>query len=160
MSAKIGSDNTQSKLNLDTTNVCFHIYSSDGKQAMQFLPAELDMIADTILFKSGSEFIVCKHYEKDGQHNIYIRQVNLGLGKNVDLWCDSRIEKSSYLKIHTWIRMHDIQDSCFAENIRIFHAPSTISCQYFNSKFFILSLMMCENYQFIQNMERGNENVI
>jgi len=45
-------------------------------------------MAKTILFSSGTEFLVCKRVEKYHKVHIYLREINLGFSKNVVLWCD------------------------------------------------------------------------
>ena len=43
---------------------------------------------DTVLFKSGREFLVCKIEQKDDILHVYIRQIELGWGQNVVFWVD------------------------------------------------------------------------
>jgi len=46
---------------------------------------------DTILFKAGSEFLICKEDVIDGIQHVYIRQIELGWGESVVFWLDDQI---------------------------------------------------------------------
>lgn len=61
-------------------------------------------MAQTILFASGSEFLVCKRTEDGDKINIYLREIKLGLNKNPILWCDDKIHDSAMLKYWNWLR--------------------------------------------------------
>ena len=49
------------------------------------------MDLDCILFKTGSEFLVCKVEDIQGILHVYIRQIELGWGQNVVFWLDDHI---------------------------------------------------------------------
>lgn len=73
-------------------NVVFHIYSTEGRAIGNYLGfgTHLDKAAGgTILFPSGSQFLVCKRENVGNKINIYLRQVHLSLGHSVVLWADN-----------------------------------------------------------------------
>ena len=76
-------------------NICFHIYSVNGRDVSNLTLLGEEKEVDTILFASGSTFMVCSRVEKgrspDGKTHIYIRQVQLGLGHNVVMWADDML---------------------------------------------------------------------
>lgn len=47
----------------------------------------------TILFTSGTEFLVCKRIQVDQVTHVYLREVAIGLQKNVTLWVDHNIHQ-------------------------------------------------------------------
>ena len=59
----------------------------------------------TILFHSGSEFMVCKMEIERNVRHIYLREVLLGQGNNVVLWLDENMHKRSLLIHHRWIQL-------------------------------------------------------
>jgi len=47
-----------------------------------------------VLFSSGSQFLVCKREVIDGMTHVYLREIELGLSKNVVLLCDDKVSTS------------------------------------------------------------------
>lgn len=89
-------------------NVVFHIHGSDAKRVESYLGLQTIVHKKekgTILFPSGTEFLVCKVEKVQGVANIYIRQINLGLtsGRSVLLINDEK--KSRYLDIFDRIKL-------------------------------------------------------
>ena len=61
-----------------------------------------------MLFKSGSEFMICKREvgtDKDKTLHIYLREIMTGLAKNTVVWCDHKIHASNHFKHHNWARI-------------------------------------------------------
>ena len=75
-------------------NVTFYINSVNGAQIYDYLGHKSFTEKETgrtVLFQSGSEFIVCKVEEKNGMTNIYLRNVQLGLSQGQTiLWTDEQ----------------------------------------------------------------------
>ena len=66
------------------SNVTFHIHSTNGVQIYDYLGNKSyveNQSGRTVLFPSGSEFIICKVDKDDqGMTHIYLRNVSLGMG--------------------------------------------------------------------------------
>lgn len=100
-------------LDQDSDTVYFHIFSVNGKRVSEFLDIDsiLDkMHANTVLFSSGTEFLVCKREQVGVTLHIYIREICLGFSKNVVFWCDDKLSSVEYLKFHRWLRMKSVDD--------------------------------------------------
>ena len=112
-----------------------------------------------LLFRSGTEFLVCKREQVGETVHVHLREVNLGLGKNVVLWCDDSIRKSTFQKVLTWIREKQYSDQYNTLGTQyVFRTQSIITKAYCESLFFKLSIKMSENFRFIQNLNRASEN--
>jgi len=97
-------------------------------------------MAQTILFASGSEFLVCKRVEKDDKVCIFLREIKLGLNKNAVLWCDDKITDSAMLKYWNWIRTaaYEQENQKFRELVT--YNNSMKAREYIDSVFYKLSL--------------------
>ena len=72
-------------------NFCFHIFSKTGVIADIFQP--IDAKDGTVLFRAGTEFLVCKREQINNITHIYMREVQLGFGKNILFWLDGNVLK-------------------------------------------------------------------
>lgn len=147
----------------DGANLVFLIHALNAKPARYFLPHDSPTEAidfRTVLFRSGTEFLVCKREQRGSVLHVYLREVNLGLGKNVVLWCDDGTKETSFLKVHDWIRTKSYQDKESFQTQYVFKSQSLIAKAYCRSQFFILALQMSVKFRFIQNLTRKSENQI
>lgn len=86
-------------------NATFHIYSTEGRSISTYIGfnTPLDQATGkTILFPSGSQFLVCKREIVENQLHIYLRQVNLGLGHSIMFWADEKVFGFPYKKYMLW----------------------------------------------------------
>ena len=94
--------------------MCFHIKSVSGRTIRDFFPEGTIVdkaIRNTILFRSGTEFLVCKREQVGDVLNVYIREINLGFGKNVVLWCDdSLFTNDNFTRLYDWIGRRQFKD--------------------------------------------------
>jgi len=84
--------------------------------------------------------LVCKREEKDGMVNVYLREVELGLSKNVVLICDDKVATSSIYKEQSWMRIGQHSGN---ETSYILKSRSILVKKYFESVFFKISLAQC-----------------
>ena len=93
--------------------------------------------------------------------HVYIREVCLGFGKNVVLWCDDGIvTNSNYLRLHDWVQRRQFKDRECMQTQYVYKTQTLVAKAYIQSVLFRLSLSIAENYNFVQNLTRKNENAI
>jgi hypothetical protein len=62
----------------------------------------------TIMFPSGTEWMVCKKVKKGKVTEIYLREVELGLGQSkTAIWCDERIILRFHHRRNVWMLLAD-----------------------------------------------------
>lgn len=116
-------------------NLCFHIRSVTGRTLRDFYPEGtiVDLATrSTILFRSGTEFMVCKREQKGEVLHVYIREICLGFGKNVVLWCDDGVLTNSlYNRLHDWVGRRQFKDrECMATQY-VYKTQSLLMQAYF-----------------------------
>ena len=92
-------------------NIVFHIYSVEGRMINAFLGFQslVDIYAGkTVLFPSGSEFMVCKVDLKDNVKHIYLRNIPLGLKNEatVVFWVDEKVHSGNFSAFNNLISMN------------------------------------------------------
>jgi len=84
--------------------------------------------------------------------HIYIREIELGFGKNVVFWLDDNIF-DDINESKDWIRWATFNN--FQQNVKfVCKSHSEFAEAYFKSEFFRISLLMCKRYKMIQNKTR------
>jgi len=133
-------------------NVVFHIYSASGVDVREYVPAGDGLnvagkepslaraTCGTILFKPDCEFIVCNKKSDGNITNIYIREINLGLSKNVVLICDGAASSSKFLATLKWLKIAEHIDTKEKDNSHIIKNRSLYAKAYLESKFALLAL--------------------
>lgn len=146
------------KFRRDHHNFCFHIFSKAGVITDTFQTH--DRRDGTVLFRAGSEFMVCKREERDGITHIYIREVQLGFGQNVLFWLDHNVFKQDD-ECQQWIRYANYH--CLRKDVKfILKSYTCTTLAYFKSIFFKISIQNINDamsYKLIQNRTRFNEEL-
>jgi len=144
-------------------NVIYHIYSVSGRRVAPFLIPESPLdekCKNTVLFAGGSSFLVCKREDIDGVAHIYLREVCLGLSRNVIVWVDENVHGEAMGHIHRLIKnaIHDDERSQYAHYI--LKSQSITAKAYLNSVFFEATMHLGDNFKFVQNLKRENERIV
>ena len=88
-------------------HVTFHIFSLTGRRVTAFLCEKSPFFHNhiqKIIFGSGCEFLICNREETDTTVNIYLREVEFGVGRNVVLWVDDKARETKFFKHRAWIK--------------------------------------------------------
>ena len=131
-------------------NVCFHIYSIGGKSVSQFLiPGSAIMKAtiNTIIFPSGSEFLVCKREQVLDVTHIYIREVTLGLSRNAVMWIDESALMDKMNNVYKFMSTAIHDDEAETHTSYVIKSSSITARSYFNSVFFKASLHIADSFK-------------
>ena len=64
---------------------------------------------DIILFKAGSEFLICHTHQDGNVFNVYLRQVELGFSQAVALWLDDLIYQNENKNLE-WIQYNQFNN--------------------------------------------------
>lgn len=151
------SNDLQAELyNDDSRNVTFYIYSTNGAQIYNYLgnySYQEKGTGRTVLFNSGSEFLVCK-VEKDGdeKYNIYLRNITLGFTNNQTiLWTDDSCGSNKFINLNRMLNYRtqfrtEQKDQDFQV---IFKSNSLFSRAYMDSAYFLISLALSNTFTFI-----------
>lgn len=96
-------------------NVIFHIFSQWGRLSDNFIDEKKLLVSEknTVIFLPYSEFLVCK-LEKDiekGITYIYLREIQVGLGKYVNLWLDDTLLNVRNIKFRKYKEMINSTES-------------------------------------------------
>ena len=140
--------------NYDT---CFHIFSQTGRLVKDFLYSKQSSDENTVLFGSGTEFLVCKKVfnKEKNRYDIYIREVQLGLGQNVILWTDSNMFKDGGENEEN---IAQLIKKCWSANIKIIlKSSSKTAWAYIYSEFFRISINICKKFKIISNKARRQD---
>ena len=158
-----GTEELNNNVQAGSTLVYFYIYSQLGKFINNFFPPkyleENQDMEQTIVFMAGTEFLVCKREEQYDYKtdsiilHIYLREVQIGFGEQIFLWCEDKIYDNWQQGGFDYIRR--LQPEIFEHNVKfIFKNNSQITMSYFRSEFFRISLAICKSFKVIQNKTR------
>jgi len=89
-----------------------------------------------VLFKSGSEFLICKVEEGNDEFktlNIYLREVVTGLAKNTVIWCDNRVHNINLIKYQNWVRLSQEDFNKNIDTHYVFKSMTPYARAYFDS---------------------------
>ena len=119
-----------------------------------------------VTIPSGQTFLVCKVDRINlTQINIYLREIKVGLNKNVVIWCDSQLSKGSYQKYHTWMNLansklyqtetHHNHNQQLSETTYILSKHSATTAAYLSSALFSCTLRHCDSLRLVQSVQRA-----
>jgi hypothetical protein len=132
-------------------NTHFIIYSLTGRSIQEFsiFPDE-----DEVLFLPHSTFLVVDHREDKGQHNIYVRQIELGLCQFSVLWVDDNIfDKDWENKEH----MQRASTRSLNDNVHFIPKSTTDYALSFLRSPFGQRLKNRSTFRIVTDMKRDNE---
>ena len=164
VSATVGDESKDTQYDSEA-NVYFHIYSINGRCVRQFMEPESGFevaCANTILFPSGSEFLVCKRTDDavSGITHIYLREIQLGFAKNTVLWLSDDLEEAQLALFQKAQRKAEHDDVNGLDMQYVFKTNSNVARAYMYSSIFKVSMHVCDSFKVVQNLERLNENDI
>jgi hypothetical protein len=122
--------------------------------------------ANTILFPSGSEFLVCRVTEEKSPVTaqplkaIYLRNIVLGLTESQTfLWTDSFLADTKFVNYERMLNYRiRKQKEIYDQGVQLIQKSASIFARaYLQSPFFYLSLRLGKSFVIIQNPERANE---
>ena len=108
----------------------------------------------TVIFGSGCEFLICKREEEGNIVNVYLREVEFGVGRNVVLWVDEKAREFKFFKHRNWIRYKQLDDKFNHFNKFVIKSNNFTAEAYLRSKLFKYILKNCWSFKIIQNLER------
>lgn len=85
----------------------------------------------------------------------------MGFSKNVVLWCDDEIVTSSQMQRHSdYLIYQQYMDQQCMQTQYLYKSHSMMVRAYLDSIFFKISLQMCDNMTFVQNIHRKNDQLV
>lgn len=147
-----------------TFELRFFIYTISGRAVPNTVLLENNMENDkVVLIPSGCAFLVCKTEKKDDNTLfVYLREINVGLHKDVFLWCNHDLNKHANAKYLDWINWSNCYKSVGKQKTSeyILKTYSITVRAFLDSIFFRKTLEYCDSFTFVQNMDRPNEDRI
>ena len=135
-------------------NTYFYIYSLTGRDIQQF--SNFAEAEKEVLLPPYSTFLVCKKdVSREGKNLIYLRQIDVGMNKNVIMWVDDQIFNDKWE--NKMLMEKFTSEEGFKKNLHIIPKISTETAISFLEspigKFFKQNQL----FQFISDMSRPDE---
>ena len=86
--------------------------------------------------------------------NVYLREVEFGVGRNVVLWVDEKAREFKFFKHRNWIRYKQLDDKFNHFNKFVIKSNNFTAEAYLRSKLFKIIIKNCWSFKIIQNLER------
>ena len=134
-------------------NTYFYIYSLTGRNIQQF--SNFSNSEKEVLLPPYSTFLVCRKVFEEGKHKIYLRQIDVGMNKNVIMWVDDQIFNDKWE--NKMLMEKFTSEEGFQKNLHIIPKISTETAISFLESPLGKYFKQNKLFQFISDMSRPDE---